>query len=169
MSSSNLTASKLKASKLKSAAFALALIVGGGAVYSLVPQTANQARADEVVVYKSPTCGCCTDWVTHMEQNGFSVKVHDITNVNPIKQEAGLDPALASCHTAFVGGYLIEGHVPAVDVRRLLNEKPEALGLAVPGMPIGSPGMEVAGRENQPYDVVLVRKDGQNQTFNHHN
>ena len=153
---------------LKSLLLTAVLATGVGAAYTLLPVAGQQAHAEEVEVYKSPTCGCCGDWVKHMEENGFKVKVHDLNNLNPIKDKAGLTPALASCHTAFVGGYAIEGHVPASDIRRLLKEKPDALGLAVPGMPIGSPGMEVAGRPNDPYDVVLFREQGQTERFSHH-
>ncbi|WP_404365915.1 DUF411 domain-containing protein [Marinobacter sp.] len=117
-----------------------------------------------VKVYKSPTCGCCTDWVRHLEENDFDVEVHDTANLNPIKEAAGLTPALASCHTAFVGGYVIEGHVPATDVRRLLEEAPKARGLAVPGMPLGSPGMEMGGRQDD-YQVLLFNDQGQSQVF----
>jgi len=145
------------------------IVVGAGAAYTFNPVSTPLVQAEEVVVYKSPTCGCCTDWVKHMEDNGFKVTVKDTPNMNPIKEQAGLTPALASCHTAFVGGYVVEGHVPASDVRRLLQEKPDARGLAVPGMPIGSPGMEVAGRPNQPYDVILFRDQGQHERFSHHN
>ena len=158
----------MKRNLLKSLALSTALVLGAGVTYTFLPLTAQQAQAEEVTVYKSPTCGCCGDWVKHMEANGFKVTVHDVQNLNPIKEKAGLTPALASCHTAFVGGYAIEGHVPASDIRRLLREKPDAKGLAVPGMPIGSPGMEVAGRPNDPYDVVLFREQGQTERFSHH-
>ena len=114
----------------------------------LATLVAGKVAAETMDVYKSPTCGCCTGWIEHMEAEGFEVTVHNMDNVNPIKQESGLPPALASCHTAFVGGYLLEGHVPAEDVQRLLSEKPDIKGLAVPGMPAGEnvPGMEVPGR-----------------------
>ena len=97
---------------------------------------------DKVVVWKSPTCGCCEAWVTYLEDEGFNVVSHNIENVVPIKNRLGLkDPALYSCHTAVVSGYVIEGHVPAMDIRRLLNERPDILGLTAPGMPQLSPGM----------------------------
>ncbi|MDR9468013.1 MAG: DUF411 domain-containing protein [Marinospirillum sp.] len=103
-------------------------------------------------VYKSASCGCCKDWVTHIEEAGFEVEAHDLSDVNSKKQELGLPYQLASCHTAVIDGYVIEGHVPASDIKRLLSERPEITGLAVPRMPHGSPGMET-GRQD-PYEVV---------------
>jgi hypothetical protein len=103
------------------------------------------ARAQQmplVTVYKSPTCGCCGEWVKHMRANGFRVEAKDVADVGPIRRANGVPEALASCHTALVGGYAIEGHVPAADVKRLLRERPAVKGLSVPGMPIGAPGME---------------------------
>lgn len=118
------------------------------------------ATKPEVQVWKSPTCGCCKDWVTHMEAHGFSVVVHETGNT-AMRARLGLPQELGSCHTALVGGYVVEGHVPAEDVKRLLAQKPTALGLSVPGMPIGSPGMDgaVYGGRRDPYDVLLVRSD----------
>jgi hypothetical protein len=111
-----------------------------------------------VKVWKTPTCGCCGKWIRHMEAAGFRVEATDVDNVDPVKTANGLPLNLASCHTALVGGYVVEGHVPASDVRRLLREKPAILGLAAPGMPAGSPGMDVPG--SPPYDVLSVRRDG---------
>lgn len=144
------------------------LSMAAGATVALAPWSSESVQAQEIMVYKSPTCGCCTAWIEHMEENGFQVRVQDVHNLNPIKHEAGLTPGLASCHTAFVDGYVIEGHVPAGDVRRLLKERPQARGLAVPGMPVGSPGMEVAGQPVQPYDVVLFHDGGRSETFSRH-
>lgn len=107
-----------------------------------------------MTVYKSPSCGCCSKWVEHIESAGFTVKTRDLSDVTPKKNELGVPTRLRSCHTAKVGDYVVEGHVPAADVKRLLNERPEIAGLAVPGMPAGSPGMEVPGRPAQPYQVV---------------
>lgn len=98
--------------------------------------------APRVTVYKNPACSCCGEWVKHMQANGFRVEAHDVTDVTPIKQRNGVPESLASCHTALVGGYALEGHVPAADVWRLLRERPAFKGLAVPGMVPGSPGME---------------------------
>lgn len=124
------------------------------------------ALAQEVTVYKSPTCGCCTKWVKHVQANGFTVAARDVPDVIPYKQKLGLPLGLGSCHTAVVDGYLIEGHVPAEDIRRLLAEQPEAKGLAVPGMPIGSPGME--GPRKDPYEVLLIDKEGQTSVYARH-
>lgn len=133
-----------------------------GAYAASLPRLAGaQARATPVEVWKSPTCGCCKDWVAHMQDHGFRVTVHDTGNVEA-RARLRIPNELGSCHTARVEGYAIEGHVPAEEVRRLLKEKPKAIGLAVPGMPIGSPGMdgpEYGGRKD-PYDVLLVRSNG---------
>jgi hypothetical protein len=127
-----------------------------------LPWAAAQAAAPTPVeVWKDPNCGCCQDWVDHMQANGFAVKVHDTGN-NAVRARLGLPQKLGSCHTALVGGYLVEGHVPASDVRALLQQKPDALGLAVPGMPIGSPGMDgpAYGGRRDAYDVLLVARKG---------
>ncbi len=114
----------------------------------------------EVVMYKDPNCGCCVEWAKHMNENGFRVKEENTipSLMGRIKGSVGVTQQTASCHTAIVGEYFVEGHVPAREVKRLLEEKPDALGLTVPGMPIGSPGME--GPNPEPYDVYLVGKDG---------
>ena len=113
----------------------------------------------ELVVTKDPSCGCCGAWVDHMRANGFSVTVPEAP-VNPLKVKLGVPRDLASCHTAEIAGYVVEGHVPASAVRRLLAERPKATGIAVPGMPVGSPGMEVEGSEPDTYDVVLFGPGG---------
>jgi hypothetical protein len=119
-----------------------------------------------VEVWKSPTCGCCKDWIAHLEANGFAAKIHDVGNTG-MRGRLGIPAALGSCHTALVGGYAIEGHVPAADIQRLLAERPQAIGLAVPGMPVGSPGMDGAiyGDRRDPYDVLLVVRDGDTRVF----
>ncbi len=130
------------------------------------PAVAQRPGALAVEVWKSPTCGCCQDWVRLMERAGFRVKVNDTGNT-AIRKRLGVDPRLGSCHTALVGGYALEGHIPPADVVRLLAQRPEAIGLAVPGMPIGSPGMdgpEYGGRRD-PYDVLLVARDGGSSVF----
>jgi hypothetical protein len=119
-----------------------------------------------VQVYKSPTCGCCGKWVSHLEANGFKVKATDVNDINLIKRSYGIPPALASCHTAVVGDYLIEGHVSAKDIVQLLKQKPAIKGIAVPGMPIGSPGMEVGNP--QAYDVVSFGANGETEIFSSH-
>ena len=120
-----------------------------------------------LLVYKSAACGCCIAWVDHMRAAGFVVEVRNVDDVGAIKAEVGVPPAQGSCHTARIGDYFVEGHVPAEDVKRLLAEKPLARGLAVPGMPRGSPGMEQGGIR-QPYDVLLVAKDGSTTVFAEH-
>lgn len=105
-------------------------------------------------VYASPWCGCCGAWVEHMQAAGFAVQVNEVDDLAPLKAMLGIAPELQSCHTAVVDGYVVEGHVPAREVRRLLEERPAAIGLAVPGMPIGSPGMEQGG-VREPYEVVV--------------
>jgi hypothetical protein len=119
-----------------------------------------------VEVWKDPLCGCCEDWVVFLRQAGFSVKVNDQGN-DAARKRLGIPDALGSCHTGSVQGYALEGHVPVKDIRRLLREKPRAVGLAVPGMPVGSPGMDGAvykGRKD-PFNVLLVAKDGSNTVF----
>ena len=114
-----------------------------------------------VEVWKAPTCGCCKDWIAYLEANGFAVKAHDIGS-NPVRLKLGMPKQFGSCHTATVGGYAIEGHVPVREIRRLLREKPAAVGLAVPGMPVGAPGMDGPAYNNRrdPYAVLLVARDG---------
>jgi hypothetical protein len=120
------------------------------------------ARSD-IVVYKTATCGCCHKWVEHLEENGFNVTAHDVTNLGAIKTQMGITNDLASCHTAVLGRYVIEGHVPAEVIDRLMNEQPAIAGLAVPGMPTGSPGME--GPNARPYDVVAFTATGGRDVF----
>lgn len=128
---------------------------------------APAAEPPMVEVYKSPTCGCCSEWVTHMKKNGFNVVVHVVRNAVPFRQRFGVPESMESCHTAVVGGYAIEGHVPAADVKRLLREKPKATGIAVPGMIQGSPGME-QGRGKDPYQVLLFDRVGKYTVFERH-
>lgn len=122
-----------------------------------------------VEVWKDPNCGCCKDWMVHLESAGFEVKAHDKGNT-AARTAFGMPQALGSCHTAKVQGYVIEGHVPATDIKRLLADKPQALGLSVPGMPVGSPGMDgpAYGGKRDPYRVLLVQKDGSTQVFSSH-
>ena len=144
--------------------FAALGLVGAAMAAPRLARAATNPTAVEV--WKDPSCGCCKDWVAHMQDNGFAVTVHESGN-NAVRSRLGLPQKLGSCHTALVGGYLLEGHVPAGDVRKLLAQKPKALGLAVPGMPVGSPGMDgavYAGRRD-PYDVLLVARDGGTRVF----
>ncbi|MCW8963047.1 MAG: DUF411 domain-containing protein [Gammaproteobacteria bacterium] len=126
----------------------------------------STAKAEEITVYKSPTCGCCTKWVSHLQSNGFKVNAYNLNDMPSVKQQFGIAPAQQSCHTAVVGGYVIEGHVPAADIRRLLTEKPNIHGLTAPGMPMGSPGME--GPHKDAYDVLAIDKQGKTTVFSQH-
>jgi hypothetical protein len=117
-----------------------------------------------VDVFKSATCGCCKAWVEHLKAAGFDVRVSDVDDTTAARKRLGMPDAFGSCHTGSVGGYVLEGHVPAADVKRLLAAKPQAVGLAVPGMPVGSPGMEV-GTRRDPYDVLLVERNGRSTVF----
>ena len=121
----------------------------------------NAAAAPRMTVNKDPNCGCCAGWVEHVRTAGFDPMVNEVSDLAPLKARLSIPPSLASCHTAQVDGYVIEGHVPASAIRRLLAERPEARGLAVPGMPVGSPGMEVPGSPEETYDVVLFGPAGQ--------
>lgn len=134
------------------------------------PSFAVTDNALAIEVWKSPTCGCCGKWVEHIEANGFAVTAKNTSPamLERIKRQAGIGEDLASCHTGLIGGYAIEGHVPAADIKKLLEQRPEAAGLAVPGMPIGAPGMEAADSETEPYDVLLVKKDGSVEVFARH-
>lgn len=129
------------------------------------PKATRSDALPRMLVTKSPTCGCCGAWIEHMRHAGFEVDVHDTEDVHSVKEQLGVPFGKGSCHTAQVGGYFIEGHVPAQDVKRLLAEQPDAKGLAVPGMPMGSPGMEMPDGRIQPYVVELVAKDGSTSAF----
>jgi len=122
----------------------------------------------KLTVFKSPTCGCCSKWVDHVKAAGFTVEVHDEEEMDPVKDRLGVPPDLRSCHTAQLDGYLIEGHVPAEDIKRLQAERPKVAGLAVPGMPKSTPGMAVPGEPAEPYTVVAFQKDGSTQVFARH-
>ena len=123
------------------------------AAFLLFVRPANSAEEQVVTVHKDLRCGCCSGWMQHLQKNGFVTKAADTTNIDAVKSRFGVPADLATCHTAEVAGYVIEGHVPAIAIKRLLAERPNATGLAVAGMPVGSPGME--GGRPQPYDVVL--------------
>lgn len=124
------------------------------------------AAAPAVDVYKSEACGCCKDWVKHLEENGFSVNTHNVDNPSDYREKFGMPQALGSCHTATVQGYVLEGHVPATEIKRLLAERPKVRGLAVPSMPMGSPGMD--GPRKDPYDVLLVQTNGRYSSYRHY-
>jgi hypothetical protein len=128
---------------------------------------AESAVAATVIVTKSAYCGCCKDWVAHMKKAGFQVQVHDVEDVTPTANRLGVPTALRSCHTSEVGGYVIEGHVPASDVKRLLAMRPKVAGLTVPGMVAGSPGMDQSGQK-QAYKVLMFDKSGKTRVFASH-
>ncbi|HWJ95728.1 MAG TPA: DUF411 domain-containing protein [Telluria sp.] len=125
------------------------------------------AATPVVEVYKSATCGCCKEWIKHLEANGFKVNAHDVDNPSDYREKFGIPTNMGSCHTATVNGYALEGHVPAADVKRLLATKPKAKGLAVPGMPMGSPGMEQGPRKDA-FDVMLVQDGGKATVYKHY-
>ncbi len=135
-----------------------ALQATAAAVAMMAATSLGAAKAADFIVYKSPWCGCCAKWIDHLKANGHDVTVKETENLDPIKKIAGVPEPLQACHTAMVGSYVIEGHVPARDIERLLAEKPAAAGLSVPGMPAGSPGMEGGG--NESYNVILFKEDG---------
>ena len=143
----------------------LALATVGGrrlwAFPALAPGTA-------ITVYKSASCGCCAKWVDHLKANGFTPTVHDDENMDGIKDEMGVPKDLRSCHTALLGRYVVEGHVPASDLRRLLAEKPAVAGLAAPGMPGSSPGMAMPGAAHEPYEVLAFTQEGKSRVFARH-
>lgn len=149
---------------LNAALLALVSLLGGCGVGA----APDAPRLPTLIVHKSASCGCCGAWVEHMRRSGFAVKVENVDNLGPIKERVGIPPAMGSCHTAEVDGYFIEGHVPSADVKRLLADRPHAKGVTVPGMPVGSPGMEAPSGEIQPYDVYLVANDGTVSVFAHH-
>ena len=141
-----------------------------GLVLAAVPAAAcaKPIKAAELKIYKSPYCGCCGAWVNHIKASGIPTVVQEMEDVAPVAKKLGVPDAVRSCHTAVIDGYFVEGHVPAPDIRKLLRERPKARGIAVPGMPIGSPGME-KGERRDPYDTLLVMRDGSTRAFVKHN
>jgi hypothetical protein len=121
------------------------------------------ASAEEVVIYKSPSCECCGRWSSHLRHNGFAVSIKNVEDMDPIKKQAGVPYDMESCHTAFIGGYVVEGHVPAENIRKILAERPGIKGLAVPGMPASSPGMD--GPDPEPYTVYSFDEKGKTAVF----
>lgn len=161
-------------------AIALLLIIGslglGACSHSAPLQGSTQQatlvadlppEARQVVSFRSPSCGCCEGWIEHMQAQGFQIEDNVVDDIEAVKREHHVPPDLASCHTAIANGYVIEGHIPAADVSRLLAEKPDVLGIAVPGMPIGSPGME-SGDIQQPYAVYTFTENGTPEVFQDH-
>lgn len=147
------------------------LITAGVAAFLFWPGNSSDnyfSDKTEVVMYKNQGCQCCTKWAEHLMEGEFTVEEKPTPVLMQVKQENGISREIASCHTALVDGYVVEGHVPVEDVRRLLSERPDAIGLAVPGMPIGSPGMEAPGRTPDSYDVMLVHNDGSTSVYASH-
>jgi hypothetical protein len=126
---------------------------------------AAQATRPQMTVYKSATCGCCSKWVEHMQANGFDVKAINVDDIDKVKRDRGVPADAASCHTAIVNGYIVEGHVPADAVLKVLKEKPAIAGIAVPGMPMGSPGMEVPGGQKEAFNIVAFDKAGKTSVY----
>lgn len=152
----------------------VALVIVAGAALAQSQQPVQRpappppaAQASKVVVYKSPTCLCCGKWIDYLRANGFTVEVHDQDDLTSIKRGSGVPEALESCHTAQVGGYAIEGHVPVGAIRRMLRERPAIAGLAVPGMVAGTPGMEI-GNQHPPYEVKSFTRDGHSAVYERH-
>ena len=156
--------------RIAALAVAVALSQAAGSAQQRPKPAAPKSAAKPLMmtVYKTPTCGCCSKWVDHMKQNGFTVHVTDLNDLSAIKTRHGVPSKAQSCHTALVSGYVVEGHVPAETVKRMLREKPAVAGIAVPGMPQGSPGMEVPGIVPPPYDVVTFDKAGQTRFYAKH-
>ncbi|WP_084399120.1 DUF411 domain-containing protein [Henriciella aquimarina] len=136
-------------------ALALATLISGWLVLAMP----GRAEAQTVTVHKTPWCGCCSAWASHLRKEGFDIVIREQEDLAPVRARLGVPDALRSCHTGEVDGYAIEGHVPAREIRKLLDERPDAHGLSVPGMPIGSPGMEAGGRVDA-YQVLLIGEDG---------
>lgn len=136
------------------------------ALFAAVP---GFAHATEITVAKTSGCGCCVAWMEHVEEHGFRAEGENVAGGALVrrKMDLGVPPEMASCHTAEVDGYVVEGHVPAEDIRRLLDERPDAIGLAVPEMPLGSPGMDF-GKQSESYSVHLIRSDGSTEVFSRH-
>jgi hypothetical protein len=148
---------------------AAGMMLGGTAMAGLFPGLSAAApKPTTITVYKDPSCGCCTKWVEHLKASGLATQVHDRSDMEALKDSLGVPKALRSCHTAVAGKFVIEGHVPASDLKRLLaSPPPKVLGLAVPDMPAGSPGMEMGGRADR-YDVIAFAADGTTRPFAHH-
>jgi hypothetical protein len=145
----------------------VALVASLVSAYAPASGTPERSAPTKITVFKDPNCGCCRKWVDHLRTHGFDVVARDTSDINGPKRTARVPERLYSCHTAFVAGYVVEGHVPVADIQRLLTEKPKVAGIAVPGMPVGSPGMEVGNRADK-YDVVAFNRDGTTSIFARH-
>lgn len=147
------------------------LLAAGGAIWYIISdyyarQEAGSTNSADIVMYKNPGCECCNKWASYMQRNGYSISVIASQNLQGVKAEYGIPREMGACHTALIDGYVIEGHVPAGDIKRLRNERPDAVGLAVPGMPASSPGMNTA--LNQPYEVFLIDRQGNTTVYSKH-
>jgi hypothetical protein len=137
-------------------------------LFVLTLASAAEPGLPEVTVYKDPNCGCCTKWVAYLRENDYRVTEINTTDISAYKEKHGIPARLGSCHTALVAGYVLEGHVPVADIVKLLQERPGIVGLSVPGMPVGTPGMEMGDRKD-PYEVIAINKDGSHYTYSRHN
>ncbi len=154
------------ASMLGSGALVLAMAAAfGGSAPASAPVGTTANAAPTITVYKSSTCGCCALWVRHLQESGFDVDVRETEALQAIKAQHGVSDHLASCHTALIDGYVVEGHVPADDIKSMLENRPEIVGLAVPGMIIGTPGMEIAGQPAEPYQVLAFDREGRTTVY----
>ena len=149
----------------------LLLCVALGAALPALAQPSQKISGDAlptVEVYKSAQCGCCKSWAAHLQENGFRVILHDVDDIPAARKKLGMPSRYGSCHVARAGKYVVEGHVPAADIKKLLKQKPKAIGLAVPAMPLGSPGMEMEDGRSEPYETLLVTPDGEAKVFARH-
>jgi hypothetical protein len=147
---------------------ALGRTLAGSALAVMLPRDAQAIGAPQLTVYKDPSCGCCTKWIEHLRASGLQPTVHDRSDMDALKDGLGVPAGLRSCHTAVTGKYVVEGHVPAADIKRLIKTAPKGvIGIAVPGMPVGSPGMEMVGRIDR-YDVIAFSANGATTTFARH-
>lgn len=147
-------------------AAALAILVAGGAIWYILSGSTAVGSKAEVVMHKNAGCECCDKWAAYMQSNGYSVEIVESDNLQAFKMEQGIPPTMGACHTSLIDGYVVEGHVPAEDIEKLLDERPDAAGIVVPGMPASSPGMNTA--LNQPYDVLLLDHSGDTEVYSSH-
>ena len=146
------------------------LFLGAAVLVGMTATACAQTRPSRsLTVFKTPTCACCDAWIAHMREAGFTTTITVLPSLQSVRSSRGMPDALASCHTGLIDGYLVEGHVPAQDVMRLLAERPTAVGIAVPAMPLGSPGMETPQGHKEPYDTLLVLRSGSTRVFARHN
>ncbi len=143
----------------------ITVLVGACTAEPATEQPVTVADKPTITVYHDPNCGCCTNWIAYLEEAGYPLEIIETANSTPLKERFQVPRDLRSCHTAVVDGYVLEGHVPLAEIDRLLVERPDVIGIAVPGMPLGSPGMELPGAEPQPYQVIAFHADGTQEIF----